>query len=169
MTVLMNIKTLDLKLIAWLRRSFLPLARLAIFVIYFWFGILKLFDLSPVGPLAQALAAKTIGLAHYSLAFHILAVYECLIGVLFLFPKATRIVIPLLLLHMIIVCSPLLLVPHLAWSRLFVPTLEGQYIIKNMAIIALAIGVAAQTRPLSGLAGGKRTSGRTTPRPRPRS
>lgn len=139
---------MDKTIIAWLGRSFLPLARVAIFVVYFWFGTLKLFDLSPAGPIAYALADRTIGLAHYNLAFHILAVYECVIGVLFLFPKATRIVIPLLFIHMLIVCSPLFIVPHLAWVRAFVPTLEGQYIIKNLAIIALAIGVAAQTRPL---------------------
>ena len=144
----MNTKKLDLKVIGLFRRWFLPFARLAIFVIYFWFGILKLFNLSPAGPLAQALAVKTIGLSHYSLAFHLLALYECVIGILFLFPKLTRIVIPLLILHMLIVCAPLVLVPHLAWSRPFVPTLEGQYIIKNLAIIALAIGVAAQTKPL---------------------
>jgi uncharacterized membrane protein YkgB len=143
-----NIKTIDTKILGGLRRWFLPLARLAIFIIYFWFGVLKLFNLSPASPLARALADKTIGAAHYSLAFHLLAVYECIIGVLFLFPKFTRIVIPLLFIHMIIVCAPLVLLPHLAWSRSFVPTLEGQYIIKNVAIIALAIGVAAQTKPL---------------------
>jgi uncharacterized membrane protein YkgB len=145
----MNIKTLDLAIIGYLRRWFLPAARLAIFLVYFWFGILKLFNLSPAGPLATALVAKTVGASHFHTLFILLALYECLIGVLFLFPKATRVVIPLLLIHMIIVCSPLLLVPDLAWSRAFVPTLEGQYIIKNLAIIALAIGVAAQTRPLA--------------------
>lgn len=144
----MNIKSLDTVIIGCLRRWFIPMARVAIFLIFFWFGALKLLDLSPAGPLAFALAEKTIGLAHYNLTFQILAIYECLIGVLFLFPRATRVVIPLLLVHMVIVCSPLILLPSLAWSRPFVPTLEGQYIIKNMAIIALAIGVAAQTRPL---------------------
>jgi uncharacterized membrane protein YkgB len=144
----MNIKNLDLKIIKWLRRAFLPLARVAIFIIYFWFGILKVFNLSPAGPLAQALVSKTVGIEHFHVLFVLLAIYECVIGVLFLFPKATRIVIPLLLIHMVIVCSPLFLVPDLAWSKPFVPTLEGQYIIKNMGIIALAIGIAAQTPPL---------------------
>lgn len=144
----MNIKTVDLAFIGWLRRAFPVLARLAIFVIYFWFGILKLNGNSPAGPLAQALVAKTVGAQHFDVLFHILAVYECLIGILFLIPKATRVVIPLLIIHLAIVCSPLLLVPDLAWSKPFVPTLEGQYIIKNVAIVALAIGVAAQTRPL---------------------
>src|ERR1700754_2008599 len=109
----MKIKNLDQKLLALLRRSFLPVSRLAIFVVYFWFGILKLLDLSPAGPLAQALAAKTIGAEHFMLSFKVLAVYECLIAVLFLIPRFTRVVIPLLLVHLVIVCSPLLLVPEL--------------------------------------------------------
>lgn len=145
----MHINTLDLKIISWLRRSFLPLARVAIFVVYFYFGILKVLDLSPASPLARALTEKTIGLEHFHTAFIILAVIECVIGILFLFPKATRIVIPLLFIHMLIVCSPLVMVPNLAWDRPFVPTLEGQYIIKNLVIFALAVGIAAQTQPLA--------------------
>lgn len=146
---MMKIKSLDLWFIAWLRRWFLPLARVAIFIVYFYFGVLKLFGDSPAGPLAQALAAKTIGLQHFDVAFKALAVYECLVGVLFLIPKATRLVIPLLFIHMLIVCSPLILVPDLAWTKPFVPSLEGQYIIKNVVVIALAIGIAAQTKPLA--------------------
>lgn len=145
----MKIKNVDKNIINWLRRWFLPLARLAIFIVYFYFGVLKLLGVSPATPLAQALVAKTIGLSHFGLSFKLLAVFECLVGILFLLPKATRIVIPMLLIHMVIVCSPLFLVAHLAWSKPFVPTLEGQYIIKNIALIALAIGIAAQTKPLA--------------------
>lgn len=145
----MKTKNLDLTIIKWLRNSFLPLARIAIFIIYFYFGILKLLGQSPATPLASALVAKTVGLQHFNLLFNALAVYECLIGILFLIPRATRIVIPMLFIHLLIVCSPLILVPHLAWVKPYVPTLEGQYIIKNIAIIALAIGVASQTKPLS--------------------
>jgi uncharacterized membrane protein YkgB len=145
----MNIKQLDLKVINYLRLSFLPVARLAIFVIYFWFGILKLFGESPATPLAQTFVSKTLGAANFSWSFKALAVYECIIGILFLFPKLTRLVIPLLLIHMVVVCLPLFIVPDLAWIKPFVPTLEGQYIIKNLAIIALAIGIAAQTKPFS--------------------
>jgi uncharacterized membrane protein YkgB len=144
----MNLQKLDTIIIAWLKTSFLPLARVAIFVVYFYFGILKLLNESPATPLAHAFVNKTLGAANFGWSFKVLAVYECLIGILFLFPKFTRIVIPMLLIHMIIVCMPLFAVPNLAWSKPFVPTLEGQYIIKNLAIIALAIGVAAQTPPL---------------------
>lgn len=145
----MNIKYIDLSVIAFFRRTFLPVARAAFFVVFFWFGILKLLGLSPASPLAEALTAQTVGLQYFDVLFNGLSLVECLIGILFLIPKATRVVIPLLFVHMIVVSAPLALVPHEVWAGFLVPTLEGQYIIKNLAIIALAIGVAAQTRPLA--------------------
>lgn len=144
-----GIKTVDLRIIAWLRRAYVPLGRAAVFVIYFYFGLLKLLGDSPATPLAHALVDKTIGAGNFHTTYMILAIFECLIGLLFLFPKLTRVVVPLLLIHMVIVCSPLFIVPHLAFVKPWVPTLEGQYIIKNLAIIALALGVAAQTPPLA--------------------
>jgi uncharacterized membrane protein YkgB len=145
----MQLQTLDLKVISWFRKAFVPMARIAVFIVYFYFGILKLLDLSPASLLATALTEKTIGLAHYHAAFTALAIFECIIGLLFLIPRATRVVIPLLLIHMAIVCAPLVLIPGQVWTQAFVPNLEGQYIIKNVVIIAVAIGIASQTPPLA--------------------
>jgi uncharacterized membrane protein YkgB len=142
-------KTIDLSLIAFFKRTFVPVARFSIFLIFFWFGVIKLFGISPASPLAEALTAKTVGLQYFDVLFFLLSLVECAIGILFLFPKATRVVIPLLLFHMAIVCSPLLLVPELTWQQAFVPTLEGQYMIKNAVVIAVAIGIAATTVPLN--------------------
>jgi len=142
-----RIHDFDLQLIAWLKKTYVPIGRIAIFIVYFYFGVLKLLDLSPASPLADALSSKTIGIEHAHTAFMVLAVYECIIGLLFLIPKATRIVIPMLLVHLAIVCSPLILVPDHIWAQAFVPNLEGQYIIKNVVIIAVALGIAAQTKP----------------------
>lgn len=144
-----QVEAIDLRIIAWLRRTYVPVARIAIFVVYFYFGLLKIFDLSPASPLALALTDKTIGLHYFDTAFLLLAVMECFIGLLFLIPRATRIVIPLLLVHMVMVCSPLVLVPELAWSQFLVPSLEGQYIIKNIVIVALAVGIASHVKPLA--------------------
>jgi uncharacterized membrane protein YkgB len=143
------VKKLDLRLIAFFKRAFLPFARGALFVVFFWFGILKILGLSPASPLAQALTANTVGVQYFDTLFVLLSVVECIIGVLFLVPKATRIVIPLLLFHMAVVSAPLILVPGEVWTGFLVPTLEGQYIIKNLVIIAVAIGIASQTPPLS--------------------
>jgi len=143
-----KLHAIDLKLIAWARRAYLPVARIAFFVIFFYFGALKLLGLSPATPLAEALTAQTIGSEWFQVAFMGLAAIECLIGVLFLIPRATRLVIPLLFVHLAVVCSPLILVPAHAWAGPFVPSLEGQYIIKNIALVAAAIGIAASTPPL---------------------
>ena len=144
----LNIKTIDLELISWAKRLFVPTARVAFFIIFFYFGFLKLLGLSPASPLAEALTAQTIGMQYFDLSFTLLALFECLIGVLFLIPKATRVVIPLLFIHLAVVCSPLIIVPQMVWQQPFVPNLEGQYIIKNVALIAVAIGVASSTVPL---------------------
>jgi uncharacterized membrane protein YkgB len=125
---------------------FEPAARIAIFIIYFWFGILKAVNLSPATPLASALTAHTIGMQYFSVSFHALAVYECVVGILILIPAMTRITFVLIIIHMGIVSSPLVIVANVAWTHPMVPTLEGQYIIKDLAIIALAIGLLAQTR-----------------------
>ena len=145
----MNLKKLDLKLIAFFKKTYAPIARFSIFLIFFWFGFVKLLGLSEAGPLAEALVAKTVGAQYFDTLFVVLAVLECIIGLLFLFSKATRAVIPLLLIHMAVVCSPLLLVPEYTWQQFFVPTLEGQYILKNAVVIAVAIGIAASTAPIS--------------------
>lgn len=144
----MKLGDIDRRLIEFFRKTFLPFARIALFVIFFWFGFIKLFSLSPATPLAEALTAQTVGAQYFDVLFRLLAVIECVIGILFLIPKATRVVIPLLLVHMMIVCAPLLLVPSYVWTGFLVPTLEGQYIIKNVVIVAVAIGIAAQVKPL---------------------
>lgn len=143
-----KLEAFDLRFISLLRRYHLWIARIALFIVFFWFGILKVLGFSPASPLAAALTERTIGFQYFEGMFLALSLVECLIGVLFLFPKAIRIVLPLLIIHMILVCSPLLLLPDLVWSAPFVPTLEGQYIIKNAVIVALAIAIASATRPL---------------------
>lgn len=143
-----KIEAFDLRFIALLRRYHLWIARIALFIVFFWFGALKVLGLSPASPLATALTERTIGMQYFDASFLALSLVECLIGILFLFPKAIRIVLPLLIIHMVLVCSPLLLVPDMVWAGPFIPTLEGQYIIKNAVIVALAIAVASATRPL---------------------
>lgn len=140
---------IDLRVIAFFKRIYIAVARCSIFVVFFWFGVIKLLGLSPASPLAEALTARTVGMQYFDLLFIVLSLIECIIGILFLFPKMTRIVIPLLLAHMALVCSPLVLVPEYIWQQPFVPTLEGQYIIKNAVVVAVAIGIAASAQPLS--------------------
>ena len=117
------------------------MARFALFVVFFWFGILKFFDVSPASPLVLALLGKTLTFIAPALFMKIFAVFEMLIGVLFLFPRVTKIAIALVLIHLITTTAPLILLPGMTWTGWFIPTMEGQYIIKNILILALVVGL----------------------------
>lgn len=117
------------------------LSRLAIFLVFFWFGILKVLGVSPADGLVQALHAKTVSFIPFTSFFVILGLVEMLIGVLFLFPKLTKYAFYLFLLQMATTFLPLLLTPDLVWHGFLVPTLVGQYIIKNVVLVALGLQV----------------------------
>ncbi|MDB5254187.1 MAG: hypothetical protein JWL80_253, partial [Parcubacteria group bacterium] len=139
----MNRRTLeeiDSKIIRSLQKAFLPAARLSIFIIYFWFGALKVFALSPASPMVLALLERTLPFMDPSLFLKGFGVYEMIIGIAFLIPRFEREAIALLVPHLICTLLPLFLLSALVWTAPFVPTMEGQYIIKNLLIAALAIG-----------------------------
>jgi uncharacterized membrane protein YkgB len=125
-----------------------PLARFALFIVFFWFGFLKVLGLSPAGPLVHSLFDQTINFMAFNTFYMLFALFECLIGILFLIKGAERIVLPLLLFHMGTTALPLFYLPHTTWQSFMVPTLEGQYIIKNLVIIATAIGLVSHLHPL---------------------
>lgn len=144
----MTIKNIDLKLIAFFNRAFMPVARFGLFVIFFWFGALKVVGLSPASGVVARLFEQTIPFMSFDSFLILFGLFECLIGVLFAIKGLERIVIPLLFIHMITTFGPLVFLTSETWSNFMVPTLEGQYIIKNLVIIATAIGVAAKVKPL---------------------
>ncbi len=138
----------DFKFISWAQKNMLWFARIALFVVYFWFGILKVFGLSPAGELVHALFDKTIHFMPFGTFYTLFALFEVVIGILFLIPKFTRVAIFLLFLHLITTTMPLILLANMIWTHPFVPTLEGQYIIKNILIIGLALVLVANTKPI---------------------
>lgn len=144
----MTIRTLDLKVLHFFREISVPMARFGLFVIFFWFGILKVFGLSPANPLVEALLNDTMPFIPFGVFIILLGVFECIIGILFLIRGAERVAVLLLFLHMVTTIMPIFMLPEIAWSSFMVPTLEGQYIIKNLVIIASAIVIAAHLHPL---------------------
>lgn len=146
----MTLRDFDTFLISKFRRISAPAARIALFVVFFWFGILKVLGVSPAGELVESLFHATIPWMDFRTFYLGFALFECLIGILFLFPRTTRVVIPLLAIHMMTTFLPLIVLPAATWASWFVPTLEGQYIIKNLVIIAAAMGIAAELAPMGG-------------------
>lgn len=142
------ISEVDLKIINFCKKISMPVSRLALFVVFFWFGALKVVGLSPASQVVQNLFNETMPIMEFSTFIILFGLYECLIGLLFLIRGTERVVIPLLLVHLVTTVGPLVLLPGETWSGVMVPTMEGQYIIKNVLIIALALGIAAHLTPL---------------------
>ena len=144
----MEIKKFDKSMISFFQSISVPSARIGLFIVFFWFGLLKVIGLSPASGLVQRLFEQTIPYMHFSTFLIGFGLFEMVIGILFLIKGMERIVIPLLLIHMITTFLPLIFLPSETWSGFLVPTLEGQYIIKNFALIAAAIGIASHLHPI---------------------
>ncbi len=112
--------------------------RIALFIVYFWFGAIKVFSISAVSPLVKNLLEVTLPFIPFETFIIILGIFEMVVGLLWLWPKATKATTILVMLHIFATLAPLVLLPREIWQNLLVPTLEGQFIIKNVLIIALA-------------------------------
>jgi len=124
-------------------------SQFAIFIIYFWFGAIKVFsEQGAANPLVVALLSKTMPWFSPDYFLICFGLFEMIIGVVFITPKMERIAICLLAVHLFTTVLPLFVLPIFTWKSLFVPTLEGQYIIKNLLLVALAINIWANLRPL---------------------
>jgi uncharacterized membrane protein YkgB len=129
-----------------LQNIFVPFARFSLFVVYFWFGILKVIDTSPASPLVLSLLDKTMPFMNPPTFLMLFGLGEAILGVLFLFKKLDKISFSLLFLHLLAILMPLVLLPAMVWQSFLVPTLEGQYIIKNILIISAAFTIIANRR-----------------------
>ena len=126
-----------------------PFARFAIFVVFFWFGYLKVIGVSPAAPLVQSLLEVTflqgINPEIFVIAF---GWFEVALGVLFLVPRLERLIFALLIFHLATTVMPLFLLPATTWYGTLQPTLIGQYIIKNILLLALELVIVAQLVPI---------------------
>ena len=117
--------------------------RLSFAIIFIWFGILKPFGWSAAAPLVLKTVAW-LPLLEPSTWLAVIGWWEVIIGITFLFKATTRIAIGLLFLQMAGTFMPLFLLTDITFQqgRFWLPTMEGQYIIKNLMIIsgALVIG-----------------------------
>jgi uncharacterized membrane protein YphA (DoxX/SURF4 family) len=140
---------LDAGVAALMARCGITLLRVSLGIIFFWFGMLKVFPgLSP----AEALAGKTIavlthGLVQPAVSVPMLGLLEFAIGLGLLTGRALRLTLVVLFVQMAGTVTPLSLFPSevFIWEP-FVPTMEGQYIIKNLVLISSAIVLGATVR-----------------------
>lgn len=122
--------------------------RIAVGAIFLAFGVLKYFPgVSPAEGLAKATTdALFLGLIPGDVALVMIATLECFIGICLLAGRGMRVAIWLLAIQFVGILSPLVLLS----GRLFVgphnaPTLEGQYVLKDIILVAAGLVIAAGT------------------------
>ena len=143
------LEPLDVRITAALARLGVPVLRIGLGVVFLWFGALKFF---PGTSPAETLAARTIeelsgGAIGPAVSLPILATWESLIGLGLLAGRFMRATLFLLALQMLGTLTPLVIFPAETFSTFpIAPTLEGQYIIKNVVLIGAAMVVGATVR-----------------------
>src|ERR687893_2030189 len=137
----------------WLMRYSVTALRISMGLVYLGFGILKYFP--GVSP-AQDLALATTHLLSFglvaalvpdSVAMVLIATLECTVGLLLLTGRWLRLTISLLAVHLVGILSPIVLLA----GRMFdgphhMPTLEGQYVLKDLILVTAAVVIATAAR-----------------------
>lgn len=134
---------------AWLVRWSIDMLRISMGLVFLGFGILKFLPgVSPAAGLAEATIDRmTFGIVPGEVGLVVTATLECAIGISLVTAKWLRLTMYLLCFELLGILSPLVLLP----GRLFsgpghAPTLEAQYVIKDIVLVAAAMVIATRFR-----------------------
>ena len=117
---------------AWLNRAMIA-------VVYIWFGFLKVLGTSPAEGLVTKLFHITLEpFMSVQTFLLILGIGECVIGMLWLSPRLTKVAFWVMLGHLFTTFLPVLFLVEDTWQSFFTLTLTGQYIIKNVVLLSAA-------------------------------
>lgn len=112
------------------------LLRYSTAIVYLWYGLLKLFGISPV----ELLVSKTtywIGIPHFCIC---LGIWEIAIGFCLLFKRLLRIGIILLIIQLLATFISLFIEPSAYFYAFpYGLTLQGEFVFKNIVQFAVAI------------------------------
>ncbi|MBB5801426.1 putative membrane protein YkgB [Saccharothrix ecbatanensis] len=139
-----NLRRITIEIIDRYQRDQVAVQRVVIGVLYVWFGGLKVIPgLSPVDDLAgHAMSVITMGLVKPSVSMPLLAVAEILIGIGLISGKLPRITVIVALGHMAGIFLTVFILPGEIWATWGVPTLNGQYVVKNAILVCALLNVA---------------------------
>lgn len=132
----------------WLSRNSVALLRVSMGSVILGFGMLKLFPgLSPAQELVIATTEiLSFGLVSPGAAMLITAALECIIGLSLITGLWLRVTMFLIAAWLVGILSPTVLLPERVFAGPgHAPTLEGQYVLKDIVLVAAILVIA--TRP----------------------
>ena len=133
----------------WMAENGVPFLRISIGIVFLWFGFIKYFPgLSSIEELAlRTTKVLTFNIFSANTMVKGLATLECLIGIGLVTGKFLRATLVLLLFQLVGAISPIFLFPSDTFKIIpLVPTLAGQYIIKDIILISAGILIGGTVR-----------------------
>lgn len=148
----------DRRVIAFLRRWSIPALRVSLGVVFVWFGLLKVLDVTPV----TDLVANTVYWVDPDWFVPLLGWVEVAIGAGLLVGRALRVVLGVFVLQLAGTFLVLVIQPDVAFQdgNVFKLTTEGEFVVKNLVLITagMVVGATVRTRRSpEGLSGGGRS------------
>jgi putative oxidoreductase len=143
-TVQMWTTSLVDRMTGWLTRHSIDILRISLGLVFLGFGALKFFPgLSPAQDLAEGTLEKlTLGILSGEAALLTTAIAECFIGVTLVTGRWLKAGLLVLAASLVGIMSPLVLF----FTDLFpgAPTLEAQYVLKDIVLVAAGLVIAAR-------------------------
>ena len=129
-----------------LARIGVPLLRISLGVVFLWFGLLKIFDVSPV----SGLVANTIYWFDPDVVVPALGAFEVFVGACLVAGRLMRVALPLLVLQMAGTFLVLVLLPDVAFreGNPLLLTVEGEFVVKNLVLLSAALVIGSRLAPL---------------------
>lgn len=139
-------RRVDERLRPFLDRVGVPALRISLGAVFLWFGLLKVFDVSPV----SGLVAKTIYWFDPDVVVPALGVFEVFVGACLLAGRLMRLALPLLVLQMAGTFLVLVLLPDVAFrdGNPLLLTVEGEFVIKNLVLLSAALVIGSRLAPI---------------------
>jgi uncharacterized membrane protein YkgB len=141
-----RVERLDQRLRPFLIRIGIPMLRVSLGIVFLWFGLLKVFDVSPV----SQLVATTIYWFDPDVVVPLLGVFEVFVGACLVSGRLMRIALPLLVLQMAGTFLVLVLLPEVAFQdrNPLMLTVEGEFVIKNLVLFSAALVIGSRLAPI---------------------
>ena len=137
------INRFDTLVAAFMERWGHRIERLGLSAIFLWFGLLKLLGETS----ASSIIAKTVYFGDPEITVPALGLWEALIGMCFLVRPLVRVAILLLFLRFPGTLLALLLSHEQCFDgSLLVPTIQGQYLLKELTLIGAALVIGGTVR-----------------------
>lgn len=133
----------DQRIAAWMHQRGHRLDRLAIGLVFVWFGLLKVLGFES----ATSIIAETVYLGTPETTSRLLGLWEVAIGVCLVVYPLARLGVALLAIRLPGTLLALILKADVCWTETpLVPTIQGQYLIKDAILFSAAMIIGGTVR-----------------------